>query len=407
LLAILFLVTTSNYFDYFILSVLLDPIKNEFGVSDTLLGLLSGVCFSALYAVAALPIARWADRGNRRTVIVWALTAWSTLTAICGLAQSFWQLAALRLGVGAVEPGAVPPAQSLLADYFPPERRASALALLTQGGSAAGWLFGVVIGGYIAAEYGWRMAFVLAGAPGLLLAMVARVFLAEPRRSLGFPAAGPLRETLTETCRRLRHKHSFLFASVGLAIYGIFGFGIAIFLPSFMIRTLHVTLEQVSLSWGLAISAANLLGALAGGWLADRLSPRDVRCYGWIAAGGCAASIPLYGLALACERMSTFIAVDFLAEASLAIGLPASFAAVHAVCGNQRRVMAIAIMLFTFTLVGSGLGPLIAGALSDAYTPAVGRASLQYSLFTMIGFLIPATVLFLLCARALPGELES
>src|SRR5205807_10093959 len=142
-LGVLFLVATANYFDYFILSILLPPIKEEFKVSDTVLGLLSGLCFALVYSAAALPTARWVDRGNRRTVITLALAGWSVMTALCGLVQSFWQLAAARFGVGIFEPGAMPAAQSLISDYFPPERRATALAIFVNGGSATGWLFGI------------------------------------------------------------------------------------------------------------------------------------------------------------------------------------------------------------------------------------------------------------------------
>ena len=166
-LTVLFLVTTSSFFDYYILSVVLEPIKREFQVSDTVLGLLTGFCFALVYALAALPIARWADSGNRRTVIAIALTGWSVMTTLCGLAQSFWQLTLARLGVGALEPAAVPSAQSLVVDYFPPQQRSTAIAILTMGASAAGYLFAVGFGGYIAASLGWRTALLLAGMLGL------------------------------------------------------------------------------------------------------------------------------------------------------------------------------------------------------------------------------------------------
>jgi predicted MFS family arabinose efflux permease len=139
-LAILFLVTASNYFDYYVLSVLIEPIKREFDVSDTMLGILSGVCFSLVYSITAFPIARWADIGNRRTIITVALAGWSLMTAACGFAQSFAQLALARFGAGMVEPGALPPSTSLIADYFPPERRATATTMLVNGASAVGWL---------------------------------------------------------------------------------------------------------------------------------------------------------------------------------------------------------------------------------------------------------------------------
>jgi MFS family permease len=405
-LTVLFLVTTSNYFDYYVLSVLLEPIKQEFHVSDTMLGLLSGFCFALCYAAAALPIARWADRGNRRTVITLALTGWSVMTALCGLAQSFWHLALGRLGVGAVEPGATPPAQSLIADYFPPERRATPIAILTMGGSAAGWLIGVGLGGYVAATHGWRIALLVAGAPGLALAVIVRLALAEPRLRLGFPGAGQQVERMSQTILCLRRKQSFLLALAGISVYAIFAYGVSIFLPSFMIRSLHATLAQVSVTWGCAIAAANLTGALAGGWLADRLGRRDIRWYCWLPGIAFTLAAPIYWLALATTRLSTFIAIDFVAESVLAIGVPVCFAAIHVVCGNRRRAMAIAIVHFSFMLVGSGLGPLVSGALSDALRSTYGAESLRYSLNTMLVFMVPAAVAFYWAADAMPRDRE-
>lgn len=403
-LAILFLITTSSYFDYYILSVLLDPIKQEFQVSDTMLGLLSGFCFSLLYAVAAVPIARWSDRGNRRTVILLALTGWSALTALCGYAHAFWQLAVARLGVGMVEPGAVPPSQSLVVDYFPPERRATASAILNAG-SGAGYLVGVGLGGYIAAVYGWRMAFVPAGALGLLLVVLSAVTLKEPRAQLGFPKAAQT-ETLREALARLWRKPSYVFAVTGLSVYCMFALGAGIFLPSFMIRTYDATLAQVSLTWSFAITAASLVGTLLGGALADRLGRRDVRWYAWLPAVTCAAGTPLYWLALSADDLWGFIAMDFLAEATLAIGISVCFVAIHAVCGDRRRTLAIAIAQMAFMLVGGGLGPLIAGMLSDAMGAMHGVRSLQYSLHVMVIFLGIAAVAFYYAGRRMRQDLE-
>jgi predicted MFS family arabinose efflux permease len=406
LLAILFLVTTSNYFDYYVVSIILEPIKQEFEVSDTMLGLLSGFSFAALYAVAALPIAHWADRGNRRTVITLTLLGWSVMTAVCGLAQSFLQLVLARLGVAVTEPGAAPPSQSLIADYFPPERRATAIAILSQGGSAAGYCVGVGLGGYIAARHGWRSAFLVAGIPGLFLAVLVRWLLAEPRCQLGFPAAGPKAESTAQSLVQLQAKRSFLLALSGTALYAFFAYGVSVFLPSFMIRILHATLEQVSITWGFIVAVAMIIGALIGGWLADRLSRRDIRWYAWLPAIAYAVGTPLYWLTLSTDHLWTFIAVDFPAEVILAIGYSVSFAPIHVICGNQRRAVAIAIIYFSSMLIGCGFGPLIAGALSDALSSFYGSQSLRYSLLSMVLLLIPAAAAFYGAARTMLKDLE-
>jgi predicted MFS family arabinose efflux permease len=384
----------------------LDPIKREFHVSDTMLGLLSGLCFSLIYAVAGLPISYWADRGNRRTVITVALTAWSIATALCGVSQTFWQLALARFGLGVAEPGALPPAQSLIADYFPPGKRASPLAILIQGGSAVGWLGGVALGGYLAAVHGWRTAFVMAGIAGLVLALVVRVALSEPRTKIGFPRAHKSAESPKQAFVELRRKRSYLLLVVGLSAYSIFSYGVSIFLPSLMIRSLGASLAQVSAIWGIAIAIANVIGAVAGGWLGDRMASRDVRWYTWLPMGACALSVPAYALTLHAQTLYTFIGRDFVAELISSTGLPSAFAAVHAVCGDPRRAMAIATVMLAFTLFGSGLGPLVAGWLSDLLTSAYGIESLRYSLTAMLVFLVPAATAFWYAARFMSNDLE-
>ena len=406
LLSILFLVTMSNYFDYYVISVVLDPIKKEFGVSDTKLGMLSGFAFAIIYAFAALPVARWADRGNRRTIITLTLAGWSLMTALCGIAQSFSQLLMTRLGVAITEPGGAPPAQSLIADYFPPERRATAIAILLQGGSAVGYGVGIGIGGYVAATYGWRMAFLAAGIPGLLLAVLVRFALAEPRLTVGFPAAHSDMESAATGIAALRKKRSFVLALLGITFYMLFAYGTSVFLPSFMIRDLHASLAQVSVTWGTSVTIAMIVGALLGGPLADRLGRRDIRWYSWIPAAMFAVGAPLYWMTLSSKELWTFIFVDFPAEVVLAIGFSVSFAAIHPVCGSSRRALAVALVYFSMMFIGCGFGPLLAGALSDALSPTYGLDSIRYATLTMVAFLVPASVCLFFAGRAMPADLE-
>jgi MFS family permease len=408
LLTILFVVITTSYFDCFVISVLLEPIKQEFHVSDTMLGLLSGLCFSLLYSVVALPVARWVDRGNRRTVIALGLTAWSAMTVFCGMAGSFSQLALARLGVGATESGAMPAAQSLVVDYFPVEQRATALATLTTAAVSVGYLLAICLGGLITAAYGWRAAFILVGAPGLLLALIARLALAEPRCQLGFPRALTQRESTRQTLVRLGAKKSFRYMLVALSLYALFGYGVTtFFLPSYMMRILHASLTQVSQTWGFSIASANVIGALVGGRLTDRLIKRDVRWHMWLPAIACILGGLVYWVALSLQHFWPFLIVEFLAETIMAIGVPAAFAAVHTVCGERRRAMAVAIVYFLITLCGAGLGPLAVGMLSDLLGTVYGHESLRYSLIAMLLILIPAAAAFYWSGRWMPHELES
>ena len=404
LLVVLFLVSTSNYFDYFVISVLLEPIKQEFGASDAALGLLGGLCFAVLYAVTALPIARWADRGNRRSVITVTLACWSLMTAVCGVAQSFYQLAFARFLVGAVEPGALPPAQSLITDYFPPERRASAIALMTQGGSATGWLVGIGLGGYLAAAYGWRMTFVLAGLPGLVLACLAWCVLEEPRTRLGFPSKSRRIGETRDAMRSLAKRPSYLLLVAGICTYGIFSYGLTTFLPSFMVRSLHVSMAQVGLPWGIAIAFANLGGALVGGRLADQLGMQDSRWYAWIPSLGCALAAPFYVLTVTTKHIQLFMAFDFAAEFIISTGMAPVFAAVQFVSDDKHRTLSVASALLLFSLAGSGIGPPVVGYLSDSLIPVRGSESLRGALLAVIVFLAPAAVFLFRAGKKLPRD---
>jgi MFS family permease len=406
LLAVLFLVSTSNYFDRNVISVLLEPIKHEFNASDTLLGLLGGFCFAIFYALFGLPVARWADRGNRRTIITLALTVWSGMTVLCGLTHTFWHLALARIGVGAGESGAIPPAQSLIADYFPPQQRASALAIFTAA-SMAGYLLGFGVGGYLAATHGWRSAFLVGGLPGLALALLTRFGLDEPRRRIGFVSLSADRESIKETLAHLMAKRGFLYALAGCILYFFIAYGALIFIPSFLIRSLHVPLAKVSVTYGSVAAVASVVGTLGGGWVADRLGRRDIRWLAWLPAGAIALTGPVFLVAFSLERFRPFLVLSFAGMMLLTGGLPPIFAAVHAICGSRRRATAIAIVLFSATLFGGGFGPLITGAISDALSAKYGSDGLRCSLMLVMPLLVVTGGLFFQCGRAMPADLEA
>ncbi len=406
-LLVLFLVSTSQYFDRNVISVLLEPIKQEFKVSDTALGFLGGFCFALFYTVAGLPVARWADRGNRRTVITLALTIWSAMTLCCGFARTFWQLAIARIGVGAGESGAIPPAQSLIVDYYPSSRRATAIAIFTSA-AFAGNLLGLGLGGYVAAVYGWRNAFLLGGVPGLLLAILARLTLAEPRlQHPGLVNASGKQETTKETMSALVRKRSFLYALGGCLVYFLFAYGVLTFIPSFLIRSLHLSLAEVSVAYALVAASGSLIGTLGGGWLSDRLGRRDVRWLAWLAAIACGLTAPLFLAAFSAERLSAFLAAAFFANLLLTAGVPSIFSAIHAVCGARRRATAIALIYFSASLVGGGMGPMATGALSDALRAVYGENSLRYSLMMMTALLAGCCLLFYRFGQEMPGDTEA
>ncbi len=403
-LLVLFLISTANYFDRHVLSVLLEPIKTEFRLSDTMLGLLSGFAFMTLNAVFAIPIARWADRANRRTIIALTLMVWSVMTTFCGFAQTFWHLAFARAGVGAGEAGALTPAQSLIVDYFPPGRRATPLAVFSAA-TVTGSLLAFGVGGYVGATYGWRTAFIVAGTPGLILALAARFILAEPRLHLGFRHGSDPTETLKESLEKLWGKRSYRYASVGFILSWFVSYGPFVFIPSFLVRVMNVALADISVTYGLVVAAASLMGTLSGGWLGDFLGERDKRWLAWLPALTSVLAGVLFVLSLSVHDFWMFMVLIFVAYALLTSSA-SIYAAIHSVSGSQRRATALAILLVSATLLGGGLGPLITGALSDALTPAFGPDGLRFSLMVMMTPMIATGVCYYLFGRAMLHDLE-
>jgi MFS family permease len=405
-LAILFLVSTSQFLDRSVISVLLEPIKQEFNISDTMLGFLGGSCFALFYTVAGMPVARWADRGNRRTIITLSLVAWSVMTLLCGLAQTFWQLLLARVGVGIGESGGIPASQSLIADYFPPERRATAIAVFI-GAVTAGNVLGLGVGGNVAATYGWRQAFVLAAFPGLLLALIVRLTLAEPRLQAGGPDTSTQAERVADAVSRLRQKRSYVTALFGSVLYYLFVYGPVIFIPSFLVRVLHEPLARASTTLAIVGATASLVGTPIGGLLADRLSRRDIRWLSWLPALTFAFAGPVWLLAFSLNNMTQVMACIFIATVLLAAGFPSVFSAIHSVCGSIRRATAIAIVLFSASLLGGVFGPVVSGAVSDALGADYGSDSLRYALMVMTVLLPASSLMFYLCGRAMPCDVES
>jgi predicted MFS family arabinose efflux permease len=403
---VLFLVSTLNYLDRNIISVLLEPIKQEFRVSDTLLGLLSGLSFAFFYAVAGIPIARWADRGNRRSIIAISVGIWSFMTIFCGMAQSFWQLVLARIGVGVGEAGGLPSSQSLLADYFPPDRRGKPLALLTAG-NTFGYLLGVSAGGYFAAIYGWRMAFLLAGAPGLILALIVRLVLAEPRLKVQAVSVSTASETAFEAFSHLWEKRSYVYGLISLIFYFMFAYGGLIFVPSYMVRVLDIPLQQASLAYGLVAAFGSLIGTLGGGWLADKIAAWDIRWLAWIAAVSYSAAGIAFVFALLTASYWAFLGLVSLSFLLISCGIPPQLAGIHAVCGSRRRATAIAIVFFSASLIGGGLGPLIAGMLSDYFSDIYGSVGLKYGLIVVSVFLFASSYFGLRFGRWMPRDLET
>jgi len=405
LLAVLFLVGTSSATDRVVISVLLEPIKREFGVSDAQLGLLSGLSFAVLYSVLGLPIARWADRGDRRRLITIALSVWSGMTVVCAAAGNFWQLLIARIGVGAGEAGATPPAQALIVDYFPAELRARAIAIFASSGTA-GYLLGLMVGSQLVSHYGWRETLTIFGLAGFLIAALAYGMLEEPRRARHAGNAGSS-EDFAASMRRLMAKPAFVRLLLGHTLYNFAAYGALLFVPTYLTRVLGIPVGKVGLYYGFVTALSVLIGSLAGGWLCDWLVSRDKRWIAWFPAAGFALATIPDSLMFLSSDFTVFLWVSLLGGILLNMALPTAFAAVHAVCGNARRATAIALVLFAGNLLGFGLGPAATGLLSDLFGSHFGVEGLRYAVLLVMALTLPAAAAIYSAAEALPGDLEA
>lgn len=406
-LAVLFLVSTSNYVDRNIIGVLLEPIKREFGVSDTMLGLLTGFSFAIFYATLGIPVARWADRGDRKIILTVSLAAWSVMTAFCGMAQSFVQLALARIGVGAGEAGALPPAQSLIADYYPPAERGKALGTFMMS-SMAGYVLGVVVGGQIAQAYGWRAAFLTVGLPGLLLAVVTYLVLDEPRRQPRFAVAQASMEPLRTSIKALMAKRSFVDITIAMVLYFLMAYGAFVFTVSYLIRTHGLSVGRASAIFGTVSTVTAVIGSLVGGALADRLARRHIswlaRLPGWVLI----LALPAYELAFSVRSLALTVVFLGIGGSLLTGAIPSMFAALHAVCGSARRAMSVAVIFFFANLIGTGLGPIITGRLSDYFAASAGPAEgLRYAMMIVMVTFVPSGWFMLRASRNLARDQEA
>ncbi|MEQ8261926.1 MFS transporter [Pseudohaliea sp.] len=404
MLFILFLVGASSYLDRSIISVLLEPIRAEFQVSDTMLGLLTGLSFALLYATLGIPVARLAEWWDRRKILAIAVLLWSAMTALCGLAQNFTQLLMARFGVGAGESGTVPPAHSLITDYFPVNQRATALAVFSASG-VVGTVLGFILGAHLTEEYGWRFALIAVGAPGAVLALLAYTLLDEPRSRR--PQDNPEdRESTLAAFRVLAGKRSYIRLVGGMVAFFMLSFGSLAFAPSYLIRVLEIDLKTVGSIYGAVAAFGSLPGLVLGGVLSDRFSKRDKRWLFWTASVAMLISFPVYLIGFSVPNFSLFIALSALGATLLNVCVPPMYAALHEICGSQRRSTAVAVLFFFANLLGMGLGPVIAGALSDAFTMSFGNEGLRYAIMTSFTFALPAAWLLYQGGRLMVQDIE-
>ena len=407
-LFILMMAYTANFVDRQILSILLQPIKLELHLSDTQLGFLSGLTFALFYATLGIPIAMWADRSSRRNIVSLALTIFSGMTVVCGYVTSFTQLAFARIGVGVGEAGSSPPSHSMIADMFPPEKRATAMGIYSMGINL-GILVGFLVGGWVSQWYGWRAAFFIVGAPGLIIAALVRFTLKEPARGHadGLTAQGTAEAPkVMEVFKLLWSQKSFRHFSFGSALVALNGYAAVNWLPAFLMRSFDMSPGAIGTWLAFIIGIAGGVGTYLTGHFADRLGKRDVRWNMWIIAILMVLSFPVsVAMYLSGNETNALLLFIFPAFAGTCYIAPA-LAMTQAVVTVRMRAQASAILFLILNMIGMGLGPQLAGIFSDALEPTYGQESLRYSLLAISVVSLWAAVHFVVGARTLQADIE-
>ncbi len=406
-ISLLAVVNAINYMDRMALSVLLPAIKADLELSDGQLGLLVGLAFSVFYAVCGIPIARWADRGNRRNIITLALVVWSAMTALSGAAQNFIHLFLARIGVGAGEAGCIPPSQSMISDYVPLQRRSGAHAFHTFG-IVFGMMLGMTLAGWLGDSIGWRWTFVVLGIPGVIVAIVVRLTLREPPR--GYSDGhnlGASTQSLAEVVTFLKSCKSYVLLMLFFATNGFLQYGLNQWLPSFYGRSFGMELTSIGLYLGLALGGGGGVGLLLGGILANSVAKHNPMLPLIIGAVATAFAVPvaLAILWVSSSTMSLWLVAVLALLWSVSNG--PVIAAAQSVVLPQMRATASAIIIFFTSVIGFGLGPICVGVVSDLLTPTFATESLRYALMVPIALLPIMAILLWLSARQLPHDLIS
>jgi len=384
-LAVLTIAYALNIADRFSISTLIEPIRLELQLSDSGVAFLTGVALALFYVTVGIPIAALADRMNRRNILAIAIALWSGMTALCGLAQNYWQLLLARFAVGIGEAGGTPPSTSMLADKFPAARRPMALTIFALGACLGAWL-GSSVAGAAAERSGWRAAFLVLGIPGLLVALIVRLTVREPRRGqLDAPSTDPLRTTLAASLRFIAAQRSAVHLLAGGSIATLWSWGLMWWTPAFLQRSHHMTVGQAGALLGPMHLIAGTAGTLLAGWLMGRRTaadPRHVaRLLGWVAALTTIPSIFVYWVTS--DRAATLLLWIFVPAVYFYIG--PILGLLQNVVPAHMRAMVCAILLFTANVANLVIAPQVIGWLSDWFAASFGAGaeSLRWALLLL------------------------
>ena len=405
-LLLLFIVSVFNYGDRWMLGVLVPDIKADLDLSDAQMGFITGLAFSLFYAVMAVPIARLADRHSRKVVLSVSLAAWSLMTAVCGLAQNFWQLAVSRVLFGVGQAGASPPSHAIIADLFPRDQRAAALATYALGGPV-GVFFGFLLGSQLVDAFGWRVALFSFGLPGLVMAVILYRFLKEPARgqSDGEVQTAPP-PPLGSTVKTLMSRPTFVHNTIASGLFTIVYLGLVTWLPSYYDRSFDLGMTTIGAWLAVILGLSQLLGIFAGGALADRLATRNLKWLPLISSLGVLASVPLYLVVFSATDPTWAMVALFPPFVLALMQAGPQHATTQGVSPPVMRATAAATYLLLVNLMG-GLGPLFVGLLSDTLAGDLGDAALGRSLLIIaVVFSIWSALHFYLASRTFVADVE-
>lgn len=421
-LALLALVYVFSFIDRNVIAIVIEPIKQEFGASDTLMGLLTGLAFAVLYGILGIPLGRMVDQGaDRRKMIATCCGLWSLATMACGMATSFWQLLIARMTVAIGEAGGMAPSVSMVSDLYPKSRRSSAMSIFMLG-PQLGLLIAMVVGGYVAQTYGWRTTFIAFGIPGVVIAASLWLFTRDPGRGV-FDSAEERRQAATARdikagpqIKSIFKVRAFVLLCFAVAMTGVVGYGFGIWAPTFLLRTYEMPLAHAGFLFGISSGLFAILGTLFCGWLCDRLIRRNIYWQLALPMLGILISLPMGIAFLLWPQTSSFSVGIFNVPYAMLFCAgfaffqswwpTLTFAAVsHLLTSSQRALGAAFVNLF-MTLIGAGLGPLLSGTLSDLYSSSMGPDGLRWALASVLCLLLIPALLYALAIRPYQRRLK-
>jgi MFS family permease len=395
LLGLLLIAYIFNYLDRQILGILAGKVIADLHLTDTQFGLLSGPPFAIFYSLLGIPFAFLADRTSRSRIIAAAVALWSMFTGLCGIATSFWQLFVFRMGVGVGEAGGVAPSYALIADYFPRERRARALAIFSLG-VPIGLALGTLIGAYIAAAISWRAAFYAMGVAGVILAPILLCFVRDPVRAPE-TAAAPIGAVFPMLARM----PLFWLLAFAASCSSLSGYGLAVWIPTVLERSFGMGLIARGQFVASLVFIGGCTGVFAGGWLADRLGARDRGWYAKLPAIAWLITAPTFAAGLLAPNLPLAWVLLLIPNALNILWLGPVITAVQHLVPQRMRATASACFLLINNLIGLGVGPYLIGSLSDALKHSYGSDALRYAAVAVTAFYVLAAFLMFLCVSRL------